>query len=94
MELESDETMLQNQILEIKKQNSENQQEFEELEQYRRRLCPRFQGILTENNETNDKVLQKIMGICKESSVEIPDTVIDQAHRIGVSHVDEATKKS
>ena len=62
-ELESDKTMLQNQILEIKKQNLLNQQEIEELEQYGRRLCLRFEGIPTEKNETSDKVLEKIMGI-------------------------------
>ena len=33
-ELESDEILLQHQILEIKKQNLQNQQEIEELEQY------------------------------------------------------------
>ena len=34
------------------------------------------------------------MGICKESGVEIPDTVIDPAHRIGIPYVDETTKRS
>ena len=62
-ELESDKTMLQNQILEIKKQNLLNQQEIEELEQYGRRLGLRFEGIPTKKNETSDKVLEKIMGI-------------------------------
>ena len=37
--LESGKIMLQNQILEIKKRNLRNQQEIEELEQFRRRLC-------------------------------------------------------
>ena len=86
--------MLQNQILEIKKQNLQNQQEFKELEQYRRRLCLMFEGMPTEKNETCDKVLENIMGICKESGIEIFDTVIDQAHRIGALYVDKTTKKS
>ena len=34
------------------------------------------------------------MGICKESGVEIPDTVIDWAHMIGVLYVNKTTKKS
>ena len=55
-EQESDKIMLQNQILEIKKQNLQNQQEIEELEQYGRRLCLRFEGIPTEKNKTNGKV--------------------------------------
>ena len=33
------------------------------------------------------------MGICKESGVEIFETVINQAHKIGVPHVDKTTKK-
>ena len=72
----------------------QNQQEFEELEQYGRRLCLRFEGVPTEKNETSDKVLDKIIGICKDLGVEIPDTVADCAHSIGVSYVDKTTKKS
>ena len=68
-ELESDKIMIQHQILEIKKQNLQNQQEIEELEQYDRRLCLKFEGILTEKNETSDKVLEKVMVICKDSGV-------------------------
>ena len=78
--------MLQNQILKRKK-ILQNQQEIEELGQYGRRLCLRFEGIPTEKNETSDKVLEKIMTICKESGVEIPDTIIDRAHRIGRYHI-------
>ena len=78
-EQESDKIMLQNQILEIKKQNLQNQQEIEELEQYGRRLCLRFEGIPTEKNKTSDKVLKKIMGILKKSGVEIPDKVTQSA---------------
>ena len=48
--------MLRNQVLDIKKQNLQNQQEIKELEQYRRRLRLRFEGIPTAKNETNDKV--------------------------------------
>ena len=49
--------MLQNQVSEIEKQNLQNQQEIEELKQYVRRLCLRFEVIPTEKNETSDKVL-------------------------------------
>ena len=45
----------------------QNKQEIEELEQYGRRLCLRFEGIPTEKNETSDKVLDNIMGICERS---------------------------
>ena len=54
-ELESDKTMLQNKILEIKKQNLQNHQEIEELEQYGRRLCLRFEVIPAKKNETVTK---------------------------------------
>ena len=40
-----------------------------------------------------DKVLDKIMGICKESGVGIPDTVTDRAHMIGEPYVEKTTKK-
>ena len=92
-ELGSGKIMLQQQILEITKQILQNQQEIEELKQYDRRLCLRFEGISTEKNETSDKVLEKIMGIYKDSGIEIPDTVIDQTHRTGVQYVDKNTKK-
>ena len=71
-ELESDKIMLQHQILEIKKQNLQNQQEIEELKQYGRRLCLRSEGVPTEKNENSNKDLEEIMGICKDSGVEIP----------------------
>ena len=55
-------------------------------------MCLRFEGIPTENNKTSDKDLEKIMGICKDSEVEIPDTVIDRTHRIDIPYVDKTTK--
>ena len=67
--LESDEVMLQNQILEIKKQNLQNQQEIEKLEQYGGRLCLRFEGIPIEENEASESLWE---------FVEIPDTVVDR----------------
>ena len=54
--------MLRNQILDIKKQNLQNQPEIKELEQYRRRLRLRFEGIPTAKNETNDKVFFFLSG--------------------------------
>ena len=34
------------------------------------------------------------MHMCKEAGVNIPDTVIDRAHRIGKTYTDNQTKKS
>ena len=84
--------MLQNHILAIKNQNLQNHQEIEKLEQYGRRLCLRFEGFPTEKNKTSGKVLEEIMETCKESSVEILDTVIDRVNRIGVPYVHKTTK--
>ena len=42
-----------------------------------------FEGIPRENNENGDKALQKIMGIRKESGVEVHDKIVDHAHKIG-----------
>ena len=86
--------MVQHQILEIKKQSLQNQQEIKQLEQYDRKLCHRFEGTPAGKNETSDKALEKIMGFCKDSGIETPDTVIDRVHRIGVLYVDKTTKKS
>ena len=92
--LESNKAMLQKHILEIKKQNLTNQSEIEELEQYGRRQCLRFESVPTEQNETSDTVLSKVMDMCKEAGVDIPDTVIDRAHRIGEAYFDNKRKKN
>ena len=57
-------------------------------------MCLRFEGFPTEKNETSDKGSEKIMGICKDSGLEIPDRVTDRLHRTGVPYVDKATNKS
>ena len=64
------------------------------MEQYRRRQCLRFEGVTTEQNETIDKVLSKVMDMCKEAGVDIPDTVIDRVHRIGEAYFDNKRKKN
>ena len=93
--------MLQKHIIEIKKQNLTNQSEIEEVEQYGRRQCLRFEGVPTEQfegvpteqNETSDKVLSKVVDMCKEAGGDIPDTVIDRAHRIGEAYFDNNRRK-
>ena len=85
--------MLQKHIIEIKKQNLTNQSEIEEVEQYGGRQCLRFEGVPTEQNETSDKVLSKVVDMCKEAGGDIPDTVIDRAHRIGEAYFDNNRRK-
>jgi len=63
--------------VDILKKCSDNQ------EQYSRRSCLRFKGIEKDDNETPDKCIKKVVEICKGLNVEIPEEVIDRAHRVG-----------
>ena len=74
------------------KQNSTNQ--IEQLEQYERRQCLRFEGVPTEQNEISHKVLSKVVEMCKVAGVDIPDTVIDRACRIGEAYFGNKRKKN
>ena len=65
------------------------QQANEELEQYGRRLCVRIDGVPTVDNETSDEVLDKVKSLIKETSCDIPDVVIDRAHRTGKGYNDK-----
>ena len=69
----------------------EIQQANEELEEYYRRLCVRIDGVQTFDNETSDEVLDKVKSLVKETSCDIPDVVIDRAHRIGKGYNDKKT---
>ena len=53
----------------------------------------RVEGFPTENNESADDVLNKVRTLIKDSNVEIPDTVIDRAHRIGSRYKDRLTNQ-
>ncbi len=58
----------------------------DEQEQYNRRLCLRIDGIATPRQgqiETGEQCLKKVKSVFKELKVNIPDEVIDRAHRIG-----------
>ena len=90
--LESDKAMLQNQVAELRKISQKNHEENEELEQYGRRLCLRIDGVATEKDETSDDVLEKVVEMCKEANIDIPDVVIDRAHRIGNVYEDHSRK--
>ena len=51
-----------------------------------------MEGVPIKKNETMDKVLTKVMDLCKEAGVNISDTVIDRTQRIGVTYVDSKSK--
>ena len=61
----------------------------EELEYYGRRLCLKTEGVPSVENESLGDVLDKVKSLITESGCEIPDVVIDRAHRIGKGYKDK-----
>ena len=58
----------------------------EKADQYQRRLCLRINGIDIPKDgekETGDECLSKVKLVFDELNVDIPETVIDRAHRVG-----------
>ena len=89
--LESTVSMLQQHVEILKQQTKINLNNNEELEQYGRRLCLRLDGMPCEEKETSDLVYEKVKNIIKNYEIDIPDLVIDRAHRIGHKFVDESS---
>ena len=97
VKLESTISMLQNHVNVLKQQSAENVKRSEELEQYGRRLCLRFDGIPTVKNEKASVLVniknkweenELIQKKWEDEDLTMPDTVIDRAHRIGRPYVD------
>ena len=88
-ELESTVSVLQQHVKICQNQIKEMQQANEELEQYYRRLCVKNDSVPTVDNETSDEVLDKVKSLIKETSCDIPDVVIDRAHRTGKGYNDK-----
>ena len=61
----------------------------EELQQCGRRCCLRIEGVPSVENESSDDVLGKVKSLIMEFGCEIPDVVIDRAHRIGRGYQDK-----
>ena len=66
----------------------------EELEQYSRRLCLKIDGVPSTDKETSDEVIEKVKSLASESGCDIPDVVIDRAHRIGKEYRDKRSNLS
>ena len=81
-ELESTVSVLQEHVHYYQNQLNEIKRENEELEQYGRRLCVRIEGIPSVGNEASDEVLDKVMSLMAEAECDIPEVVIDRAHRV------------
>ena len=55
----------------------------DELEHYSPRQCLRIDGIKKEDDETSAEVLNIVKNCFKEAEVDIPNHIIDRAHRVG-----------
>ena len=77
--LEAKNAMLESHIAQLQS-NQESQ------EQYSLRLCLRIdekRSPANGNQKSSDDVLEKVENVFTEIGVEVPDAVIDRAHRIG-----------
>ena len=92
-QLDSENKMLKKQVAELRKLNIDNQSQNEELEQYGRRLCLRIDGVPTVKDETSDDVFQTTKSLFTEAKVDIPENVVDRAHRIGPTYTDKKSNK-
>ena len=92
--LESDKKLLQQQVTTMAQQNKETQQRYDELEQYSRRLCCRIDSVPKQDNEKAEDVFKFVKGLIEEvPNLEIPEVVIDRAHRIGPDYTVKKTQK-
>ena len=82
--LESQVALLQQHVSALKQQDDK----MDELEQYSRRLRLRLEGIPTNDCKTSEEALNYVKSKIDEAGVEIPDAVIDRAHKIGKSYLD------
>ena len=62
----------------------------DELEQYSRRQYLRIEGIVKPEKEKVENVTKLVEECFTEAKVDIPDTVLDRAHRTGPIHKDES----
>ena len=64
------------------------------MEQYNSRLCLRIDSVPKQNNEKAEEDLKFVKGLIEEvPDLEIPEVVIDRAHRIGPDYNDKKVQK-
>ena len=83
--------MLKHQLSELRRLNVSNQNNHEELEQYDRRLCLWIDSVPTKTEESSDDVLDFVKFLFKEAKVDIPESVIERAQRIGSRYLDASS---
>ena len=65
------------------------------MEQYNSRLCLRIDSVPKQNNEKAEEDLKFVKGLIEEvPDLEIPEVVIDRAHRIGPDYNDKKSAES
>ena len=78
-ELDGHVKILQNAVNLLKRGQEEN-------EQYGRRLCLRIEGIKPEKDKNADSCLNKVKNVLDSLGIDIPENVIDRAHRVGKAY--------
>ena len=63
------------------------------MEQYFTRQCLGNEGILKPHKEKAEDVINLVKECFAEVDVDIPDTVLDRAHRIGPVYKDESDQE-
>ena len=66
----------------------------DDQEQYTRCLCLRIDGIAPDEKESSEECLEKVKAVFANLKVNVPDDVIDRAHRIGRPKVIKGKKDS
>ena len=92
--LDSTVALLQEHVKELKLSNGRLLSKVNDIEQYGRRLCLRIEDIPVVEEETAEVVLDKVRSLINEAQIEIPDSVIDRAHRIGPVRKDSDNNKT
>ena len=91
--LESDKKHLQQQVTALAQQNKETKQCYDELEQCRR-LCLRIDIVPQQSNEKAEDAFKFVKSLIEEvPDLEIPEVLIDRAHRIGLDYTDKKRRK-
>ena len=84
---------LESSVALIQQHVDKNSIETEEVKQYGRRICLRIDGLPVDDNESSEDVLEKVKTKWVESGINIPDSVIDRAQRIGSVSKDRVKKE-
>ena len=90
----SEKHMLQQQITSLKQVNLQIQNDFEELEQYGRRLSLSIDGVPVKEKERSQDVFEYVVGMFEEAGAGNVDGYIDRAHRIGKTYFDKKSSKN